>query len=164
MHSNSDIIEAVDYIRRLSTAIDLMASMASTHPTGEGENHLPAPFPCNNKSKAAIARRRLASRRLRDRFFDHGLFVEPAWDMMLDLYASHYEGKRISVSSLTIASSVPATTALRWISKLADSGQMIREPDPSDRRKVYITLAPDVIAKLDEYFIATREIVKKFEP
>src|SRR3546814_1843272 len=41
---------------------------------------------------------------------------DPAWDMLLDLYlAAERNTRPVSISSLCIASAVPATTALRWI-------------------------------------------------
>lgn len=52
-------------------------------------------------------------RRLRDRFFQHDLFAEPAWDILLDLKAASLEGQQVSVSSRCIAAAVPPTTALR---------------------------------------------------
>ena len=46
--------------------------------------------------------------------FGEGLFADPAWDIMLDLFAARIEGKDITVSSAGIAACVPPTTALRW--------------------------------------------------
>ena len=63
--------------------------------------------------KAQQVRSTIKSRRMRNEVFGDNLFGEPAWDMLLDLYASHLEQKRVSVSSLQIASAVPGTTALR---------------------------------------------------
>lgn len=156
MPNDLEIIEVLEWIKRVGTVIERVTSQT---PMDEHE-----PLPLNQPSNAIIARRRIAARRLRDKFFGHGIFAEPAWDMMLDLYAAHYEGKDISVSSLTIAASVPATTALRWIGRLVDANYMVRQPDPTDRRKIYIALVPDMIEKLDEYFIAMREIDHRSNP
>ncbi len=57
----------------------------------------------------------IRQRQLRARFFDGELFADPAWDMLLDLTAARVEARRVSVTSLCIASGVPPTTALRWI-------------------------------------------------
>jgi DNA-binding MarR family transcriptional regulator len=80
-------------------------------------------------------------RRLRDQYFDPALFGEPAWDMLLDLYAARERGKRISVSSLCIAAAVPPTTALRWITLLESAGMIVRLNDLNDRRRVFVTLS-----------------------
>ncbi|MFX4925881.1 hypothetical protein ABTC31_20055, partial [Acinetobacter baumannii] len=83
---------------------------------------------------AAEVRRIIRGRRLRDQFLGDGLFEDPAWDILLDLYAAHLEGTQVSVSSLCIAASVPPTTALRWIGRMSDLGMLERRPDPFDRR------------------------------
>src|SRR4051812_23053389 len=42
----------------------------------------------------------LRARRLRDRFFEAQLFADPAWDILLELYAAELGRYRTSVSSL----------------------------------------------------------------
>jgi len=89
---------------------------------------------------AAEVRRAIRSRRLRDSFFGAGLFEDPAWDMLLDLFAAELERTQVSVSSLCIAAAVAPTTALRWIGKLTDAGLFERQPDPFDRRRAFMAL------------------------
>ena len=93
-------------------------------------------------------------RRMRDRFFEPSLFADPGWDILLDLYAAHDEGKPVSVSSLCIAAAVPPTTALRWITNMTDAGLLVRVQDPGDARRVFIELAPDTRMKMEAYFAA----------
>jgi len=68
------------------------------------------------------------------------LFADPAWDMLLDLFAAEVEGRRVSKSSLVIAASVPQSTALRWMSDLVNAGQLERYPDTADGRRTFISL------------------------
>lgn len=89
----------------------------------------------------ADVRRAIRARRMRDQFFGGGLFEDPAWDMLLDLFAADLEGKRVSVSSLCIAAAVPPTTALRWIGRMSDAGLLRREADPDDRRRAFMGLS-----------------------
>ena len=98
----------------------------------------------------------LRARRLRDRFLGKGLFEDPAWDMLLDLYASRLEGRRVSVSSLCIAAAVPPTTALRWIKMLTDAGLFVRRADPTDGRRVFVELGADAAAAMRGYLRAVR--------
>src|SRR5690606_19158395 len=77
----------------------------------------PAPLPNPQR-----VRRIIRQRQLRTRYFDAGLFADPAWDMLLDLTAAAAENTRVSVTSLCIASGVPPTTALRWIAQMVESG------------------------------------------
>jgi hypothetical protein len=54
----------------------------------------------------------ICARRLRERLLPAGLFADPAWDMLLDLYAAEIEEQPVSVTSACIAAAAPATTAL----------------------------------------------------
>lgn len=102
--------------------------------------------------RAKMVRKLIHKRRRRERHFDAEIFADPAWDMLLDLYAAHYERQRVSVSSLCIAAAVPATTALRWIKTMCDTGKFLRECDPYDGRRIFISLSEETRLKMDAYF------------
>jgi DNA-binding MarR family transcriptional regulator len=85
----------------------------------------------------------LRCRRLRERLLPREIFGEPAWDILLDLYAAHLEGKAVSISSACIASAVPTTTALRWLSKLVECGLIERSLDASDARRAHVRITED---------------------
>lgn len=99
------------------------------------------PGPVAVAATAADVRRTIRARRLRDQFFGAGLFEDPAWDMLLDLFAADLERARVSVSSLCIAAAVAPTTALRWIQRMTDAGLFVREADPFDRRRAFLALS-----------------------
>jgi DNA-binding MarR family transcriptional regulator len=101
---------------------------------------------------AADVRKAIRARRLRSRPFPDVLFEDPAWDMLLDLYAAHLERAQVSVSSLCIAAAVPPSTALRWISKMTEDGLFIREPDPFDRRRAFMALSEASLDRMNRYF------------
>jgi DNA-binding MarR family transcriptional regulator len=90
----------------------------------------------------------IKARRARERIFDADLFADPAWDMLLELYAAEMRGVRMSVSSLCIGAAVPATTALRWIKTLETKGLIRRNADPLDGRRIFISLAPEASAAM----------------
>ncbi len=94
----------------------------------------------------------LKLRRNRDRFFDADLFADPAWDMLLELYAASLSQIRTSVGGLCIAAAVPQTTVLRWIGHLEEKGMIIRRPDPIDGRRQYLMLSPSALASMTAYF------------
>jgi DNA-binding MarR family transcriptional regulator len=117
----------------------------------------------NGQTVAAQDVRRLIQlRQLRGKFFGafvgDGLFEDPAWDMLLDLYAAELEGTRVSVSSLCIAAGVAPTTALRWIAKMTEMELFIRHPDPVDRRRAFMALSPRASDAMRGYLIARRRI------
>jgi hypothetical protein len=99
-----------------------------------------------------LIRRIIRQRQLRARFFDGDLFADPAWDMLLDLTAARAEHTRVSVTSLCIASSVPPTTALRWIGQMTDAGLLMRVEDEADRRRAFITMTDKASDAMARYF------------
>lgn len=99
-----------------------------------------------------LVRRIVQQRQLRARFFDGDLFADPAWDMLLDLTAARAEHVRVSVTSLCIASGVPPTTALRWISQMTEAGLLERIEDDTDRRRAFIQLTEKSSDAMARYF------------
>lgn len=98
-----------------------------------------------------LVREILRSRRRRNDVFGEDLFGEPAWDLLLELYAAEITQQRVSISSACIASAVPPTTALRWIEKLEKEGWIGREGDPLDRRRYWVFLKEQGIAAMRKY-------------
>jgi len=103
---------------------------------------------------ASAIRGIIRARRLRSQYFSAALFADPAWDILLDLTAARIEGRSVAVSSLCIAASVPATTALRWIRQLTEAGLLRRAADPVDGRRVFIELTDSAAGKMIAYFSA----------
>ncbi|WP_353229162.1 MarR family transcriptional regulator [Novosphingobium sp.] len=99
-----------------------------------------------------LARRAYGDRRRRDRLFQSGLFGEPAWDILLDLFISAKQCKRVSVTSACIGAAVPSTTALRWLAVLEQQGHIVREDDPADARRAFLQLSAETYAMMLDYF------------
>jgi hypothetical protein len=107
-----------------------------------------------------LARQTYEDRRRRNKIFQsEELFGEPAWDILLDLFISAKERRRVSVTSACIGSAVPSTTALRWISILDRHGLLDREADPGDARRVYVRLSPKGYEAMLEYFSSSSRSV-----
>ena len=136
----------------------LLARLAGEVGTADVADHSqrfhPEPAARDARADAAAIRHAIRTRRLRTTFFGDGLFEDPAWDMLLDLYAAELEGGRVSVSSLCIAANVAPTTALRWIGRLAEVGLFERRPDPLDRRRAFIALSARGTAAMLGYLAA----------
>jgi hypothetical protein len=105
-----------------------------------------------DKGRARLAREKIRERRWREQFLAADLFADPAWDMLLDLYAAFYERRQVSVSSPCIAAAVPATTALRWIKTMTDAGLFERAIDPDDARRIFIGISEKGRIAMDGYF------------
>jgi len=114
-----------------------------------------APSPVPGLPDPRRIRALIRKRQARARFFEAELFADPAWDILLDLTAARAEGRRVSVTSLCIASGVPPTTALRWIAQMTRQGLLRREEDLVDRRRAFIALSDSAVEAMARYFDAT---------
>ncbi|MBA3942608.1 MAG: hypothetical protein C0520_15480, partial [Sphingopyxis sp.] len=113
----------------------------------------------------ANAKRTVRRRMLRRQLIGApSLFGEPAWDMLIDLFIHSCERKSVSTSSLCIASGVPMSSALRMIQRLCDARLVSRRADPTDGRRFFVELAPDVRQRMEAYFAAREEPEFKARP
>lgn len=101
---------------------------------------------------ASVVRRFIKSRRERDTFLPKHLFADPAWDMLLELYASELDQRRVATSNLCDASAVPPTTALRWIGAIEKEGLIERKSDPLDARRIFVRLSSQGASSMEAYF------------
>ena len=60
--------------------------------------------------------------------------------MLLDLYISDAESRRLSVSALCLGSQGPQTTALRYVPLFCEGGLARRVADPVDARRHFVEL------------------------
>ena len=91
-------------------------------------------------------------RRRRARHLPSRLLGEPAWDMLLDLYAAACKGQAVSVSNACLAAGAPASPARRWLHHLAVDGLVERVPDANDARRHYVRLTGPGMATMTAYF------------
>jgi len=112
---------------------------------------LPLVTVCPPAVPSLLVREIQAARRRRAELFSDQLFSDPAWDILLELYALHLEQLRTSVSSVCVAASVPASTTLRWIAKLEADDLVVRTEDPLDARRNWIALTSDGAERMNSY-------------
>ncbi|NLR71552.1 winged helix DNA-binding protein [Novosphingobium sp. ERN07] len=72
-----------------------------------------------------------------------GLFGEPGWDILLDLYIADRRRTEVQVSSVCLDAGVPSTTILRWIARLEQEGLIYRIADNADARRRYVRLTEE---------------------
>lgn len=152
MPANSD--DTIDRQNRINETIDgLLRIQRLATASRESlnlfvENGRP-PEPPLHSEPLETAQRQLKLRRHRDAVFSAagygGIFGEPGWDMLLDLYIAWKQSRKISVSSICIAAAVPPTTALRHLSRMLQLGLATRRPDPDDSRRVWIELTDTTV-------------------
>ena len=61
-------------------------------------------------------------------------------DRLFDLYLALRQDRRLSVSSVCVGKNHPPTTVLRWIKLLEEKGLIDRQPDPLDKRRIWLSL------------------------
>jgi len=151
---NEEVARIADTLARLTRGEEEEERLPGVRDTGMGYRG-----PDDERAGEASAREIRAvirSRRMRAQFFAGELFADPAWDMLLDLFAAELEHRQVSVSSLCIAAAVPPTTALRWIGALHGAGLFERHADPNDRRRAYIALSQKALDGMRSYVRAVK--------
>ena len=81
------------------------------------------------------------------------LLGEPAWDMLLDLFISRLSKRRVSVTSVCIASHAPSTTGLRYLRALEVEGYVERIRSSFDQRVSFIELTESGVIAVAAYFL-----------
>ena len=150
-------------LRQLSDEVSRIASTLARLSTGPADSQRATEMPPATGDvpdvTADTVRAVIRARRLRSRYFDESMFADPAWDMLLDLLQAEIAQLRVPVSSLCIAATVPATTALRWLKMMTQQGIFLRRADPHDGRRVFVELAPAASLALRRYFADAGKMV-----
>lgn len=142
---SNDNLHQADLIRgRLESALRLVDQIAGPR--------VPVVAPESQPVTEKTVRALLRIRRNRAHFFEAELFADPAWDILLELYAAELGQHRVSITALCAGACVPATTALRWIALLERKGLIARRPDPLDGRRHFIFLSQDSRQAMQDYF------------
>ena len=98
------------------------------------------------------AARILKLRTRRSQIFGKGIFGEPAWDMLLQLYDAQLEGRTEYVAGLCSGSGVPPSTVLRWIHCLLERGWIERTLDGRDQHRLIVSLTPKGSEAMERFF------------
>lgn len=99
----------------------------------------------------AWADRLYAERRRRDALFPEGLFGEPAWDLLLALYAAREKGKPVILCAAYKAAGVSDTTGRRLLDRLEAEGLISRRRAPRSRKMRLVELTDDAVERLTDY-------------
>lgn len=87
--------------------------------------------------------------------FPPGMFADPGWDILLDLFAAMAEGKTVSVSSACLSAGVAQSTAAGRVRQLERAGLILRRPDPLDGRRSFVEIAPIAAERVERWLNAT---------
>lgn len=133
---------------RLSTAATITERLREINRLVTDYIHAPARVSDGSHDLLKTAENIILARAKRRKYLRSSLFIEPDWDMLLDLYVAGLRDRTIAVTSLCIAANAPPTTALRHISVMVQHGEIIRVPDPEDRRRAYLKLSDETRVRI----------------
>jgi DNA-binding MarR family transcriptional regulator len=102
-----------------------------------------------SQEQLSVVRQIVQLRRRREQILGETLFSDPAWDMLLELYASWLDQRRMSVMDVCAAAPVPTSTGLRWLAKIVNEGLAIRRGDELDGRRSWIELTERGLSSMD---------------
>ncbi len=144
---DTQVVESVANIQESLHA--LMSKLGvSDKDAGAGDDDVAASMANPNSVHPAVLKSIIKARRNRQKYFEGDLFSDPSWDILLELTAAHIENRQESVTSVAIAASVPASTAIRKIRELADRGLLRRWTDPNDARRIFVALTDDAAKRM----------------
>ena len=152
---NAEVFLSVD---TLQSQIDQIEKENTSGPkdvtalSAEGDGAVRFSHPKISLPHPDVVRAEIAKRDRRSFVFGADFFADPAWDMILDLTLATLLRRRVSVTSLCIASRVPPTTALRHISIMVEEGLFQRQRDECDGRRSFILLTPRAERLVARYF------------
>ena len=132
----------------ISRVLDETSRLLRNHPAAAEEPEPRAPM--HSAPGSTLIRAMIAVRRRRRDYFPIAS-GDPAWSMLLELYAAHLEGRRFHQTRLGVASGVPQTTALRLTRKFLDTGICGTRRDPTDKRLLLIGLSDSAAARMSDY-------------
>jgi len=152
MISVADIARLIQLASDLADRRNISASRAVDQiVTAIGSRRLDDAAPLSGAALGRFVDRLRKLRMRRDELIGSSLFRDPAWDMLLGLFAAHEQGQQVSVSSLCYASGVPQSTALRQIARLEAHGLIERRGDPSDLRRSWVSAKPEALAAVGTF-------------
>lgn len=101
------------------------------------------------------------ARERREEIFGTRIGADPAWDILLELYAVQLENGQATITDVCRASGIAYTTGLRWVGELQQKGLLTRADDESDKRAALLKLSRRGLAAMKEYF---QERLSKGDP
>ncbi|MFM5913504.1 MAG: response regulator [Chakrabartia godavariana] len=146
-NSEAKVVESVaniqESLQALMTKLGVQEKDAAT-----SDEDVAASIKNPNSIHPSVLKSIIKARRNRQKYFEGDLFSDPSWDILLELTAAHIENRQESVTSVAIAASVPASTAIRKIRELSDRGLLKRWTDPTDARRIFVALTDDAAKRM----------------
>jgi DNA-binding MarR family transcriptional regulator len=105
-------------------------------------------------AEAEVARRRMR----KEQFAGYGIFSDPAWDILLEVFIAEVAHTRLAVSSLGLDTEIAHATAFRWVGVLDSMGLIKRTQDPEDKRRNWVNLTSEGLRIMRTLFRDDRSV------
>jgi DNA-binding MarR family transcriptional regulator len=92
----------------------------------------------------------LLVRRARSAILGEQLFSDPAWDILLELYAARLGEREVSLEDVARAIDTPESTVTRWVRALEERGLVHSRIDLDEAHEVWISLTDEGADKLGD--------------
>ena len=86
---------------------------------------------------------------------------EPSWTILLEVYRAEITGRRLSVSKLCALDEASQTTAWRRIRAMEDAGLLVRDQDPADARRSFVTLTEPAVHAVADFMARADGLLAK---
>jgi hypothetical protein len=101
----------------------------------------------------------LRIRRARSQVLGEGLFSDPAWDILLQLYAAKLRRQTLALEDVT--TDVPGSTLARWVAVLAGRGLIRCDVDPGAQPALRLALSESGELKMSRLLAKGRELAPR---
>jgi DNA-binding MarR family transcriptional regulator len=91
-------------------------------------------------------------RRRRAAYLPSEVLAEPAWDILLELYAFELVGRAVSQTEISERIQLPSTTSVRWTKVLEAADLIVRAVDPDEPLSVKLVMSPKALEAMEAYF------------
>jgi hypothetical protein len=135
----------------MSISTDLGQRLRATKPSDTRSTRIAPPLG-DDKSYGSIARRLIEDRVDRENTFGIDTCQDLPWTILLDVYVSMTDDRRVSDVALALASGAPSSTALRTINFMVANGDLVRTMHPNERISTTISLSGESFTTMTDYF------------
>jgi CheY-like chemotaxis protein/DNA-binding MarR family transcriptional regulator len=147
--------------RALAASRAIAASLPAGDGGGEAVSAGAAPGP--NGAPDGVARSTLdylaGIRRLRQGSGPLNGLDEASWTILLEVYRAEITGRRLSVSKLCALDEASQTTAWRRIRSMEEAGLLLRDQDPADARRSFVTLTESTGRAMAEFMARADQLM-----
>lgn len=85
----------------------------------------------------------LTALRARDAIFGPNLFSDPAWDVLLELYAAKLGGRKMTPRDIALAIDMPESTTARWVAVLKERDLVASQVDHDEQFRRWMILTAE---------------------